>query len=273
MKLIAFDLDGTTITEGDKLSDRNRIALEKAQEQGVILVPSTGRMLTFIPDNILNFPGVRYLITSNGAGVYDKEKGEYIEEILLTNEKAQEVQSVLDKYNLYIEYYMKGKAATKRGNPEKARDVFQFPEDTLPFTNKDYSFFDDYMSFLIESKCTPEKINMSYVYKEVYDEVLKSVEELGDLYVTSSRPYNMEICSSKANKGEGLKRLSSRLGIELSEVMAVGDNENDVSMLKLAGFSVAVDNAKQITKDAAKYQTARYDDDGLGKAIEKYVLS
>ena len=83
IKLLAFDLDGTTITEHKYLSPGNREALLAAEEEGVILVPATGRMKSFLPEEITALPGVRYAITSNGAAVYDLLEDRAVHESLI----------------------------------------------------------------------------------------------------------------------------------------------------------------------------------------------
>ena len=76
--LLAFDLDGTTITQHQYLPQENRLALEDAAAQGILLVPASGRMKDFLPMEITALPGVRYAITANGAGVYDLATGEAV---------------------------------------------------------------------------------------------------------------------------------------------------------------------------------------------------
>ncbi|MEG2014098.1 MAG: HAD hydrolase family protein, partial [Clostridia bacterium] len=74
-----------------------------------------------------------------------------------------------------------------------------------------------------------------------------------------------------ASKGEGVRALASMLDIPLSQVVCVGDNENDISMLKVAGLAVAVDNATDFAKNASTYITTSVLDDGVGKLID-YLL-
>ena len=100
IRLLAFDLDGTTITEHKYLSEKNREALLYAHAHGVELVPATGRMRTFIPDAVAALPGVRYAITSNGAAVYELATGRALYQQLISPEKARQVQELLDHYDV-----------------------------------------------------------------------------------------------------------------------------------------------------------------------------
>ena len=136
--LLAFDLDGTTITQHQYLPQENRLALEDAAAQGILLVPASGRMKDFLPREIISLPGVRYAITANGAGVYDLATGEAVWQRLIPNEKARQVQAVLEEYDLFVEYYSQGRATTRQGDPERAFTHFGLPESKRHFLDKDY---------------------------------------------------------------------------------------------------------------------------------------
>ena len=122
VKLLAFDLDGTTITEHKYLSPGNREALIKAQAAGVELVPATGRMKTFLPQEILDLPGVRYAITANGAAVYDLREDKPVYQRLIPNEKARQVQQVLDRLGHLYRVLQPGHRHHQGGLPRAGQD-------------------------------------------------------------------------------------------------------------------------------------------------------
>ncbi len=267
IRLLAFDLDGTAILQHKYLSDGNRRALELAHRRGVELVPATGRMRTFLPPEITALPGVRYAITSNGAAVYDLTAEKPIRETLLSNEQARQVQAVLDEYDLYIEYYWDGGAWTRAGNPERAVEHYRFPEDKWHFIfGKAYTLAPSYAA-LLETGICPEKINLPYVPEPQRGEIWRRLEELGGLRLTSSLPDNIEINHADAHKGAALAFLAERLGFSREELMAVGDNGNDVTMLEAAGLSFAVTDGDPAARAAATRITAAHDADGLAQAI------
>lgn len=273
IRLLAFDLDGTSITEHKFLSPENREALIKAGETGVLLVPATGRMRGFLPEEIASLPGVRYAITSNGAAVYDLKTGKTLLESLIPVEKAEEVRHLLEGYDLYIEYYREGRAITKRGFPELAFTHFGMPESKRYFVEgKAYSFVDDFRELTEEGVC-PEKINLPYLPEGVRQELWEKLTALGGLRLTSSLEGNIEINAENAHKGAALLALGERLGISSGEIFAIGDNGNDVTMLQAAGCSVAVADGASEALAAAKYITAPHDQNGLAKAIWDYILS
>ena len=273
IKLLAFDLDGTTIIEHQRLSRENRRALLAAAEQGVELVPCTGRMLSFLPPEICELPGVRYTITSNGAAVYDLQSGEAVYQSLIPNEKALRVQAILDEYDVYIEYYRDGSAITRRDFPEQAQSFFDIPEVKMFFVRgKEYTFIEDFNAHLRETGLCPEKINLPFLQREIRQEIWQRLEKLGGLRLTSSLPDNLEINDAKAHKGATLLALAERLQLSREELMAIGDNGNDVSMLEVAGCSAAVADGAPEALAAAKHITCAHDKDGVAKAIDTYIL-
>ena len=273
IKLIAFDLDGTTITEHKYLSERNRRALERAGEAGVQLVPATGRMRDFLPQEITSITGVRYAITANGGMIFDLSENKAVYKRLIPNEKAIAVQRILEPHDIYIEYYSGGRAVTKRGFPEKAKTHFKFPQSKWHFVeDKDYELTDDFTKMLIESGLCPEKINLPFLSEALRERLWEELEALGGLRLTSSIPDNIEINDITCDKGAAVLALADMLGIEPESVMTMGDNINDESMLRAVSCSVAVADGAPEALKAAKYITAAHDKDGVAQAIERFAL-
>lgn len=271
MKVLAFDLDGTTILRDGSLSQRNERALRAAAAAGVLLVPATGRMKDFIPPAVMALP-IRYIVASNGASVYDLQSGEMIYTNWMPNAKAREVYRLIAEYDLYVEFYTGGPAMVKRGLQEVAQARFHFPAERLRFLKKSYTYVDDYTEALQETGLNPEKINLPYVEPFVYQTVWDRLAAIADVKLTSSMHCNIEINAGTASKGDALRALAPLLGVTAADIMAVGDNDNDLEMLRYAGISFAMGNAELFVKEAAKRVTAPYDEDGLAQAIEQ-VLS
>lgn len=272
VKILAFDLDGTALAMHKNLSDRNRAALSKAAEQGVILVPATGRIRSFLPQDIVSLPNLTYAITANGGTALDLLSGQILYSANIPNTRALEVQSILDSYEIYIEYYVNGTAVTLLGTPEKALNDVEFPASKHHFLTKEYQFIDNFSEFLVRKNACPEKINLPYLPEKVRSELHERLRKIPDLKITSSISDNLEINSTAATKGQALEALCQFLGISREDCMALGDNGNDVDMLSFAGVSVAMGNASEEAKKASRFITGNCDSDGLAEAIEKFVL-
>lgn len=271
VRLLAFDLDGTTIVKHKDLPEINRAALLEAHSRGVILVPATGRMRGFLPGCITELP-VEYAITSNGGAVYDLRTGQAVFQNLIPGGTAREVQDVLDAYDVYLEYYTDGEAITRRDMPELAVSHFGMPESKLHFIRgKSYRFTDDFGQMLRETGLCPEKINLPHIPGGLREELWGKLSEIDGIRLTSSIPDNIEINSAAAHKGAALESLCGLLGIPMEDVMAVGDNGNDVTMLKAAGVSAAMGDGSEDAKAAATIVTAAHDEGGLAEAVNRIL--
>ena len=105
IKLIAFDLDGTTLHGFAELSERNRRAMEKANDAGILVVPATGRVRNFIPPCLTELPFIRYAITSNGGAVWDVLENKVLCTDLIPTETAREVQKIFDERDILVYIY------------------------------------------------------------------------------------------------------------------------------------------------------------------------
>lgn len=270
-RLLAFDLDGTTIVDHWVLPEENRRALLAAAEQGVELVPATGRMRSFLPKDILALP-VRYAITSNGGAVYDLSTGRAIFEELIPNSLARSVYGVLSSYDIYMEYYTGGRAVTQKALRDRALSGMLPKSKHWLVAEKDYIYTEDIGAMLESTGLCPEKVNLPYMDPGLHGEIWRRLEALGGLRLTSSIPDNIEVNAQKAHKGAALLALAERLGFSREELFAIGDNGNDLSMLEAAGASAAVENGAPEALAAARYVVGRHDAGGVAQAVERYIL-
>lgn len=272
IRLVAFDLDGTTLHGHAALSARNRQAMEKAHQAGVELVPATGRVKNFIPPCLMELPFIRYAITSNGGAVWDLREDRLLRSRLIPTETALRVQRIFDDYELYVEYYVNGCGVTRRGNPDKARTVFGFPADKFYFITKDYTFVDSLSAYLTETGAQPEKINMMFIPEAVRAEIFARLQALDDIELTYSNVDNIEINAKGCDKGAGLEMLCDALDLSPTSAMAVGDNGNDLGMLRAAGFAAVVGNGIPAAKEMADAVVAPCLEDGFAEAVERFAL-
>ena len=272
IRLLAFDLDGTALTEHKFLSERNRQSLLRAGEKGVLVTPASGRVLSFLPQEILALPNVRWAITSNGAGVYQMPEKRPVWQSLISMDRARKIQQILEDYPIHIEYYLGGNVVTKAGSLQRAKEELGFPKEKWSLLEKDYSFVASFEE-LFQKELPPEKINLPYLpTAKMQQELWNRLENLGELRLTSSAPDNIEINAAASHKGAALAALCERLSIAPEEVMAIGDNGNDVTMLEFAGYSVAVADGSPEALAVAKYHTGAHTEDGFAQAVERFVL-
>lgn len=269
--IIAFDLDGTILDSQKNLSQRNLAALSRCVQMGIQVVPTTGRAVDGIPKKILEIPGVRYAITTNGGAVVDLEIGKKLKSCNLPNAKVLELIGILKKYHAMYDPYINGRGISQPAFIEHMEDYGIEPviqkmvletRDVVPNTE----------AFVRENGSDAEKMNVFFQdlgEREVFREELKMVE---GIIVSSSLYNNVEINAQGATKGEALLWLADHLGIDRMDTMAFGDGENDISMLKAAGIGVAMENGQDSVKAAANELTLTNDQDGVAVAIEKLIF-
>lgn len=273
MKILAFDLDGTAfLPYTSEISERLKSAVSEAEKKGCFIIPSTGRLTSFIPESVFTLPGIKYIISSNGAGVYSYPENKVVYEDLISTPSALKIMGVLREFGLYFEVYTKGEAIAEKSLFDGAMERFNIPKEKLIYLKKSYNLIDvSYEEYLNEKNIKPEKINLLHVDDKIYKQVWNKIEDMGYAIITSI-PNNMEINQRGCSKGKALSFLADKLGVNQKDVMAAGDGGNDISMLQYAGISVAMGNAIPEAKTAAKYVTDTNENDGLAKAIEKYLL-
>lgn len=271
IKIIASDLDGTLLTDKKEISVSTREALIHAIKRGCQFVPATGRAFSSIPEQVRAFPGVKYVITSNGAAVYSACDGSCIYRCGMETQSVEQVLSLerlegmsmevfVDGFPYAPEDYIKDPAAygatpfgvgyikrTRRGVP----DIYAFA-----WENRDRL---DSMSFTSKNP----------LIKEQMKQLLE--RHVDNIYITSSVPHMVEIGNIRAGKGNTLKFIMGTLGISRDEAMAFGDADNDIPMLESVKYGIAMANASEECKKAACYVTVANEEDGVAKAIMKFV--
>ena len=270
IKLIAMDLDGTLMsTDHITVTEKTKRSLEKAHDMGIKTVIATGRTLSVTESVLEQVPFIDYVIYSNGAAVYDRCKGENIYSKIMYSDTVDSIIDILESYPVYYEVYAEG-----RPHSEESKAAF-FKNKDLPqeFLNAYLEAIENHNSISRYAKNNDiEKINLFYFDGEYYEEIRDALYSLDDVAFTSPVSGDLEMTCMGVNKGEALKGMCETLGISPDEVMAFGDADNDIEMLKFAKYGVAMANASQVCKDAAAYETLSNGEDGIAVAIEKYVF-
>lgn len=272
-RMLALDLDETTLDENGLLSPRTRKALGDAIDAGVILVVASGRSLTSLPAEIQAFQGIRYAIVSNGAAVFDMKTHACLRHLHIPATAIKAVFRLLESEPHAIpEVCIDGQMYAERAyveNPLSFRDA----PHIIAYIQKTRKPADDMKAFCL-AHCD-EIESMDLVCPDTSEKprlAQKVLRLVSDVYITSSVPHMVELANKDAGKGSGLRFLAQQEGLPVSQVMALGNADNDADMLLFAGLGVAVENATPACKAAADVLTAAHYEDGAAKAIEKYLL-
>lgn len=271
-KLICMDMDGTLLNDKKEVSERSKKAINKAHELGVKVVIATGRIFVsaeFYGDII----GVKApIIASNGAYVREKDSDKAIYEKGLGYENYQLVIDLLKKYDIVPHFYTEDTIYTEKLVHSSL--AYKNANKTLPINRQvKIEVVDDWSRLFAERN--PKIIKAMAVgddakkIKEAKDEFIK----LNRFQVVSSMKNAFEVMAKTTSKGNALKKICDYYGIDRNEIISIGDNENDISMIEFAGLGVAMGNAEQIVKNIADYITTTNEEDGVANVIEKYIIS
>ncbi len=272
IKLIALDLDGTTLRKGSILSDETKAALEEAIRKGVHVVIATGRTYASLPESIFEIEGLEYVITSNGAHITELISGETIYSNCAESDAIEKVRELLVANKQFpIEVFTDGHAYIDEivYNDVKANGSDYMDANYIIRTRNPVPCVYD---FMLEHKDAIENINIHFRQfddKARFKEVLNGY---GGITVTSSMPHNIEIGGKTTSKATAIENLCQILNITPKHVMAVGDSPNDMAMIEASGLGIAMGNALDEVKAIADYVSLSNNEDGVAHAVRKFVL-
>lgn len=271
IKMVGLDLDGTLLNNQKKISDYTRKVLNQAIEQGCVVLISTGRPISAVSKEILDFKGMKYAVTVNGAKILDLETGEVLYSNPVPFETAVEVLKLCGEYDAIPELITSDKIYTKASCLTHLEDYYSSPS-MIEYVLTTRTPVEDVNEMLYQTKQPIDKLRAVFRYPEERAEARRRLESMSGLVIANSSSVDLEINVEGADKGTGLLWLGKQLGIQREEIMACGDSYNDYEMLKAVGFSVAMENGEEIVKEIADYVTDTNDNDGVAKAFEKFVL-
>ena len=268
IKLLALDMDGTLLNSQKQISEANKEAIALALETGTKIVLCTGRplsgVLPFAEELGFNHPG-EYVIVNNGCSIHQAHDLALIDykslshadiDILANYRDGDKVQLTLFDESRYLVLDEQASAETK----DDAAMVFAEPV-----------YVDLEAIYTID---VPIFQAMFIGPKEAMDTLEHTHEKTlsGDFDMVRSSNVLYEALPKGANKASALAHLAERLDIAPSEIMAIGDGNNDLEMLRFAHHSVAMGNASSIVKEASKYETKTNDQAGVAHAIKTWLL-
>ncbi|MBR4139741.1 MAG: HAD family hydrolase [Lachnospiraceae bacterium] len=269
-KLIVCDLDETLLNSDKKICQENIDAIKKARDLGVKFVPATGRGYTCI-DYVLNTLELydlenEYAISNNGAIVTENRDFRHVSYHGLSNDIAMEiVRFGIDK-RLCVQAFTAKDIYTFNINEDEKQWLFMFKPDAVLCPDLNTEFLESMEIVKVMFQHTDVKYLASFM-----DQLSHRVKEATTISYSSNR--YMEFTAKGIDKGTALRELTQLLGVDLKETLVIGDNNNDLSMLKVAGVSAAVGNATQEVKDFCDYQAVRKNGEGaVAEIIEKYIF-
>lgn len=286
-KLIAIDLDGTLLNSYGEVTDKNKEAIEYALNKGTNVILASGRDPQTMKKISQELGIENYLIAGNGASVYDIKLEKNIYENFLEVDKALKIIGICKENSIFFSVYTTNGIVTegieynikvfnnensfrpnkKRTTIEIVRDIYNYVQEKRP----------NILKIII---CDENRIifnNIIEKMKKVKDVEILEVEHMSKKIIrigTEEYPieyFYTEVTNKNANKWEAIEFLIRKLDIKENEVICIGDNMNDLKMIKNAGLGIAMKNSAIEKQDIADYITEDNNSDGVGNAIYKYI--
>jgi len=284
MKLIALDLDGTALNSKKEMTNETLQAIQKAQQQGHIVMALSGRPQKSINATLAQYGLLCPVGANNGTALF--VDGKLLNYISLTSSHIQQIVKELENEQVPYNFATnKGQYAPNIWNdrlqnvlssgrvPEEHYSNQYFKMFTTPPQVYGHTFFDDVYEIIHDSTFTLQKfliITLDPAQKERLQSKLSSIE---GIFITSSSPFNLEVTHIDGNKGTGLKMMAEHFNVPLENTVAIGDERNDIPMFKIAGLSIAMENAEDEVKKHSDVVTLSNDENGVAHAFEKYILN
>lgn len=282
IKLVACDLDGTLFNSEMEVSQENIQAIHQAQENGIEFLIATGRAPKESKVLLHEFNIHTGFINLNGGLVYDPD-GELIVKNPISKQKASQIFNLLHQEHFYFEVLTKDHIYTENLHARIA-NIARLMVDLNGISFKQAVAISagnkSIMNMTQINDCrellsSPEEIYKIMVFDSrgpaAFSEITPTIQKFGDLIITSSSASNIEINNFHAQKGIALLAYAQKKGIATKEVAAIGDNLNDLNMIKMAGTGVAMGNAIPIVKENAQLITSSNNENGVAKVLHKFI--
>ncbi len=273
VRLIALDIDGTLLNGKGELSDTSVDAVRHAANRGVLVTICTGRSLSsaglVVQRLNLNAP----YVLNNGALIYDVpvQRARYARHLSapLAMDSVRVFRSLGFHPIVYgplpeVRYFYYDSFDPDNSSfvdsAARNADRIHLVDDVAEFLRQDVT------CITVSERIERVKSRESHIRAQ-----LSAAEVVFEISPWDRRYCIITVMPDGVSKGSGLRRLATLLGIDLSEIMAVGDNLNDLEMLSVAGLGVAMGNGAPETRERADHVTASVDDEGVARAIERFI--
>lgn len=273
IRAMLLDFDGTALQNDQTfISFRNKAAIVGAIAKGIEIIPSTGRVEDMFPPQIEADARIRYWVTSNGARVVDRQSKEVIYQSLFTPEESAAICRCFEGQQIYAEIAADGLIYMEKEVCDDLAHHAVPPHHVWFLELGRQVVVEQPSSYLLERGIGIEKVNLYGVPPEKQQKIIGALTDMGVVDICDGAGKDIQFFPKRLDRMKALDALFTRLGIGFENVMALGDSALDAPAIIQAGIGVAMGNAAEWIKEKADFVTAPFNEDGVAKAIEKYLL-
>ncbi|SCY94602.1 Cof-type HAD-IIB family hydrolase [Alkaliphilus peptidifermentans] len=270
-KLVVLDMDGTLLNSENEVSQENKNALKKVQEVGIKVAIATGRIFTsarFYAEIL----GIQTpIIACNGALIRNYHDNKVLYSNSIDLEDALKIIEICRKNDIYFHFYDQEKLYVDR---QKINYLDTYYWKGRKRINEVIHIepLDDVVSFITNNNLEILKFVIVDEDREKLETLRKDFNSIQNIEVDKSWYNNLEIMNQGVSKGRAISKLAGVMDIKREEIIAFGDNYNDLSMKDHVAAFVAMGNSEEEVKNKADYLTDSNDQHGVARGIEKLVL-
>ena len=272
-KMVCIDMDGTLLTKRKKVSEESREIIKKVYDKGVEIVVTTGRIYNNA-EYYSNFLGVKSpVIAANGAIVKNKIDSEIIYENPISMDECMKLIDLLYEMKFLFHFYTTDGIFCNNSFTEISTKLYmtkQVGYESLKINYHVIRSKEKWINFFKENKNKITKCIVFSAFPEKINRCKESLKKIEGIVYFGAGKRSIEINNRGVSKGNAVKALAEKYGIKREEIICIGDNENDLSMIEYAGLGVAMGNAIDSVKEIADYVTSSNDDNGVAKALKKF---
>ena len=270
IKLIALDLDGTTLTRNG-LTRRTKETLEEVIARGLDVVIATGRPYSALPEQVKAIKGLEYVIISHGAHIVRPLTGEFLYSNYADRDAILRVRDMLMEKAFPVEVFTEGRAYVDR---ELYEDVKKHGSSYLSakYILRTREPVDGIYDFWLKHADSIENVNIQFEFQKDKAEMKAALENAEGITLTSSTYHNLEVGGETTSKASALWQLCRMKGLTMENVMAFGDSPNDGTMIREAGIGVAMENATADILEDADITAPSNDDEGVAYTLRMLLL-
>lgn len=268
-RIIASDLDGTLLHKG-VVSRENWKAIEALHEMGIHFVPASGRSFYEMPEELRDSPLIRYYITSDGVMIYDKQEDRHWE-VPLPKALGHWVLDRLYAHSCAMMLHADSHSYVDRAlHQQQECQRYHMSQSWIDFIRRTNVPVPDMRKFAYDLEVV-QMLCVFFQEKAGLEDCLQTFRDHPQLLVAQSDPWNLEVFSRQAGKGNAVLLLAEKLGVDRKATIAVGDSTNDATMIQAAGLGLAMENAVPALKEMADGIICKNSDHAIAYILKNVI--